>query len=157
LVDAWSRWSFPTFYTAWDYLKYGMNLRGFYKHKFSEAGWIALFQLARQVLQLIIQLSGCYRYFPYLMNLPQIMLIKMITPAKGFGIYLSEIIINRADWVGLGSKPQELRVMKVTACLTLQDLACQQRFTPKGHQAFSIQIRRVQTPQTHGWRLSKLS
>lgn len=72
--------------------------------------------------------------------------VKFVAAARGFVVHGFEKGGERGDGIFVRLKPAELRMMSVAFRFSAEDFLGQQRFTPQGDQAFSIEIFWMQGP-----------
>ncbi len=114
--------------------------------------WRALPQLLFEVPPFVKELASGFADTPFEFPPTNFCSVEFIPAGLGFGGDGAQEHRDGCPGVRLCLKPLQLRVMTVTTCSAGKHFLGKQRFTPGGHQAFGIEVTRMNGPQSHFWR-----
>ena len=74
---------------------------------------------------------------------------KAVIATRCFVMNGAQVLSDRTDGRSLCAKPKKLRVMPVALRLAAEHGLREKRFAPQGHQSSSVEVLRMQAPETH--------
>src|SRR5579871_2196675 len=147
--------SLPGFHRTAAALKQGVRIRGADPPPTAPERRCATSQLSRQVLPLVLELTGGHgeRHPPtYRADLRR---IKCVATCAGLGMDAAQVLRYCRQCCPMTAEAMQLRMGSVAAGLPAQHRLRQQRFAPQGHEPACIEIARMQRPEAHARNLSR--
>lgn len=112
-------------------------------------GRIANLELPQQVLPLKEQLPPTHLNRRCLVGAADLRRVEFVAPPIRFHSDGAKIGSDERERLGMIAEALELGMLAIAACTARQNLLRQERFPPQGDEPDSVQVLRVQAPESH--------
>lgn len=119
--------------------------------EFPESLWISCLQFFEEMFFFVLDLPLSDKQWLNLKFPINFSSIKCVSPVCCLLVDLGEISINRIDWFFTCFESEELRMIRISFCLSFEYMLCEKRFSPEGYESFCIEVLRMERPDSHNY------